>query len=181
MAAASLTIALIRDVFFDAEGGERLVRRLAAAKDRGAGDEVVMLADGSELTPADFPQLALAGAESASPPPSPVIDTPEAGQSTTIAAESPVAQPRHMVPAPIQPVLPGADIAQFPHYGATWILDERGDVRNFDALEEEVIRFALDHYRGRMSEVARRLGIGRSTLYRKLKDYGIESHSANAA
>jgi excisionase family DNA binding protein len=25
-----------------------------------------------------------------------------------------------------------------------------------------------------MSEVARRLGIGRSTLYRKLKEYGIE-------
>jgi transcriptional regulator of acetoin/glycerol metabolism len=25
-----------------------------------------------------------------------------------------------------------------------------------------------------MSEVARRLGIGRSTLYRKLKDYGID-------
>jgi DNA-binding NtrC family response regulator len=29
--------------------------------------------------------------------------------------------------------------------------------------------------RGRMSEVARRLGIGRSTLYRKIKDYGIAS------
>ena len=27
-----------------------------------------------------------------------------------------------------------------------------------------------------MSEVARRLGIGRSTLYRKLKEYGLEGH-----
>ena len=53
------------------------------------------------------------------------------------------------------------------------LVDERGEVRRFDQLEEEVIRFALDHYRGRMSEVAKRLGIGRSTLYRKLKEYGI--------
>ena len=48
-------------------------------------------------------------------------------------------------------------------------------MRPIGALEEEVIRFAIGHYRGRMSEVARRLGIGRSTLYRKIKDYGIAS------
>ncbi len=138
----------------------------------------VMLADGNELKPADFPQLGLPGADTAPPPPSPVIDTPEAGRFAPLAAESPVARARHIMPAP---VLPGTDFAQFPLYGATWILDKCGDVRNFGALEEEVIRFALDHYRGRMSEVARRLGIGRSTLYRKLKDYGIESHNAKAA
>ncbi|WP_425529811.1 helix-turn-helix domain-containing protein, partial [Stenotrophomonas maltophilia] len=43
-----------------------------------------------------------------------------------------------------------------------------------ETLEAEVIRFALQFYRGRMSEVSRRLGIGRSTLYRKLKDLGLE-------
>ena len=36
-----------------------------------------------------------------------------------------------------------------------------------------MIRFAIEHYNGQMSEVARRLGIGRSTLYRKMKEYGI--------
>jgi hypothetical protein len=41
-------------------------------------------------------------------------------------------------------------------------------------MEAEAIRFALAHYRGQMSEMARRLGIGRSTLYRKMKDYGLE-------
>ena len=46
-------------------------------------------------------------------------------------------------------------------------------MRAFGVLEEEVIRFAIGHYGGRLSEVARRLGIGRSTLYRKMKDYGI--------
>ena len=45
-------------------------------------------------------------------------------------------------------------------------------------MEEEIIRFAIAHYNGQMSEVARRLGIGRSTLYRKLADLGIESSAA---
>ena len=49
-----------------------------------------------------------------------------------------------------------------------------GEVRTIAGVEEELIRFALRFYRGQMSEVARRLGIGRSTLYRKLKDYGID-------
>ena len=40
--------------------------------------------------------------------------------------------------------------------------------------EAEIIRFALQFYRGRMSEVSRRLGIGRSTLYRKLKELGLD-------
>jgi DNA-binding NtrC family response regulator len=46
-----------------------------------------------------------------------------------------------------------------------------------ETLEAETIRFAIDHYRGRMTEVARRLRIGRSTLYRKLKDLGFDSVS----
>jgi len=37
---------------------------------------------------------------------------------------------------------------------------------------------AIARYDGHMSEVARRLGIGRSTLYRKLKELGIESGEA---
>jgi DNA-binding NtrC family response regulator len=37
-------------------------------------------------------------------------------------------------------------------------------------MENEIIRFAISHYRGQMSEVARRLKIGRSTLYRKLDE-----------
>ena len=37
-------------------------------------------------------------------------------------------------------------------------------------MEGDIIRFAISHYRGQMSEVARRLKIGRSTLYRKLDE-----------
>ena len=44
----------------------------------------------------------------------------------------------------------------------------------FRSIETEVIRFALAHYRGQMSQMARKLGIGRSTLYRKMKDIGVD-------
>ncbi|MBN9051176.1 MAG: sigma-54-dependent Fis family transcriptional regulator [Rhizobiales bacterium] len=54
------------------------------------------------------------------------------------------------------------------------LIDAQGDVRPFDALERDIIRFAIAHYRGRMSEVARRLRIGRSTLYRKLEGLGLD-------
>ena len=50
-----------------------------------------------------------------------------------------------------------------------------GHVRSMDELEADIIRLAIGHYRGRMTEVARRLGIGRSTLYRKLGELGIDT------
>ncbi len=53
-------------------------------------------------------------------------------------------------------------------------IDGAGEVRTLAAAEEEMIRFAIAHYDGQISEVARRLGIGRTTLYRKLKEYGID-------
>ena len=48
-----------------------------------------------------------------------------------------------------------------------------GNLRPLEEIEADIIRLAIGHYRGRMTEVARRLGIGRSTLYRKLGDLGI--------
>ncbi|WP_344853636.1 helix-turn-helix domain-containing protein, partial [Aminobacter aminovorans] len=59
-------------------------------------------------------------------------------------------------------------------------LDERGNVRALADVEFEMIRLAIDHYNGQMSEVARRLGIGRSTLYRKLKEYGIDPETGRS-
>ena len=43
-----------------------------------------------------------------------------------------------------------------------------------EAIETDVLKFAIRHHRGQMTDVARRLGIGRSTLYRKLKELGLE-------
>ena len=48
-------------------------------------------------------------------------------------------------------------------------------MRPLEDIEADVIRLAIGHYRGRMTEGARRLGIGRSTLYRKLSDLGIDN------
>ena len=54
-------------------------------------------------------------------------------------------------------------------------LTRAGDVRPLEEIEAEVIRYAIAHYRGQMSEVARRLQIGRSTLYRKLETLGLNA------
>jgi DNA-binding NtrC family response regulator len=57
-----------------------------------------------------------------------------------------------------------------PAAGALSMLTASGEVRPLEEMESEIIRFAIAHYRGQMSEVARRLKIGRSTLYRKLDE-----------
>lgn len=53
-------------------------------------------------------------------------------------------------------------------------LNGQGHIFSLAEIEMLAIKAAIAHYEGQMSEVARRLGIGRSTLYRKLKDYDIE-------
>jgi DNA-binding NtrC family response regulator len=60
------------------------------------------------------------------------------------------------------------------------LLDASGQIRPLADIERQAIQAAIDHYDGRLSEVARRLGIGRSTLYRKLKEMGIEADEGRA-
>jgi len=55
------------------------------------------------------------------------------------------------------------------------LYEASGHLRSLSDIEADVIRLAIGHYRGRMTEVARRLGIGRSTLYRKLAELGIDT------
>ena len=59
--------------------------------------------------------------------------------------------------------------------GGVTLFRADGNMRALEDIEADVIRLAIGHYRGRMTEVARRLGIGRSTLYRKLGELGIDS------
>lgn len=56
--------------------------------------------------------------------------------------------------------------------------DHGGHVRPLEEIEERAIRYACSLYGGRLTEVARRLGIGRSTLYRKLSRLGIPAEGA---
>jgi hypothetical protein len=48
-----------------------------------------------------------------------------------------------------------------------------GHLRKLRQIEADLIRLAIQLYGGRMVEVARRLGIGRSTLYRKMSASGM--------
>ena len=62
--------------------------------------------------------------------------------------------------------------------GGVTLFRADGNLRPLEEIEADVIRLAIGHYRGRMTEVARRLGIGRSTLYRKLGELGIDNAAA---
>ena len=62
-----------------------------------------------------------------------------------------------------------------PSGGGVTLFRADGNLRQLEEIEADVIRLAIGHYRGRMTEVARRLGIGRSTLYRKLGELGIDN------
>jgi len=53
------------------------------------------------------------------------------------------------------------------------IYDEKANVYELDYIETIMIRYAFIRYKGKMTEIARRLGIGRSTLYRKAAEIGL--------
>jgi DNA-binding NtrC family response regulator len=124
----------------------------------------VVLAEGDNLGVDEFPQIA---AQVAQVSPTPCAIAP---------SRQPEAEP---VPGVVDvPSLfdVGEDSAPFTH-GTLSLLDAHGDVRPLEHIEAEAIRFAIAHYRGQMSEMARRLQIGRSTLYRKLENLGLGERS----
>jgi len=61
------------------------------------------------------------------------------------------------------------------------VLDARGHLRTLEDIERDLIQLAIEIYAGHMSEVARRLGIGRSTLYRKVREQGLEGAFSEAS
>jgi DNA-binding NtrC family response regulator len=105
----------------------------------------VVLCDGSQLDACDFPQIAAA-----------------------MGMETVVRQNAASQAGDREPVRPAASA-----YGLN-VTDASGNIRKFVDMESEIIRMAIARYNGHMSEVARRLGIGRSTLYRKLKEFGLD-------
>jgi DNA-binding NtrC family response regulator len=123
-------------------------------------------AEGDEIGLPEFPQLA---AQAAKAPPSASEPAPPASPETD--------QPLMLEPAaPVGPVAPEVPSLQ-PQGPVLSLLGPAGEVRPLADLEADVIRFAITHYRGQMSEVARKLQIGRSTLYRKLDDLGLDDSS----
>jgi DNA-binding NtrC family response regulator len=120
----------------------------------------VVMSESDQLGLADFPQAA--------------------AQSPGISPATSDAQRPHHEPMIVGPafhstapaMISGNEIpiAPLPSVGTLTMLTSAGEVRPLEEMETEIIRFAISHYRGQMSEVARRLKIGRSTLYRKLDE-----------
>jgi DNA-binding NtrC family response regulator len=113
----------------------------------------IVLADAPYLQPHDFPAISgvkapVAMAEDQATEQAP---DPSAVPAPSSSAAAPSAQD-----APVR------------------ILDHRGHLRTLEEIERDLIQLAIEIYAGHMTEVARRLGIGRSTLYRKVREQGLE-------
>jgi DNA-binding NtrC family response regulator len=131
----------------------------------------IVLAESDEVGVGEFPQIASQIARSASPDSAP---RPPAVEAFELGIEAPpLAHQRDTLAGSIAPQLLGLGAP------ALTLLDPQGEVRPLEEVEAEVIRFAIAHYRGQMSEVARRLQIGRSTLYRKLDALGLAPEAPN--
>ncbi|MDE5441902.1 response regulator [Bradyrhizobium sp. CSA207] len=120
----------------------------------------VVMSDGDQLGLGDFPLLASHQHVASEIPTAPLMLEPIAAPSLVSGNEIP--------------------IAPLPSTGTLAMLTATGDVRPLEEMENEIIRFAISHYRGQMSEVARRLKIGRSTLYRKLDEAGVPGHGGKS-
>jgi DNA-binding NtrC family response regulator len=126
----------------------------------------VVLAESDEIGLSEFPQIAMSARRIADAPPLAEIHMGDAAAELSLpsalfgavstAAEAPTG---HSAAPEVTDALP--------------LLDADGQLRSLEEVERDVVRFALLHYRGRLSEVARRLRIGRSTLYRKLEAFGL--------
>ena len=133
----------------------------------------IVMCEGDQLHIADFPQIAaLTDGFDVEVPPAPVPEptAPAAsGADAMIGGHSAI-----------------TDSAALPSTGSTSMVadgfaigipavTEGGHIRRLEEIEADMIRLALNRYRGQMSEVARKLGIGRSTLYRKMRELGLEA------
>jgi DNA-binding NtrC family response regulator len=135
----------------------------------------VVLADSDEIGLDEIPQIAAAH------------ESPSAPSQQTAAGHGelpPVASP------PLGPIsigenagwdvaAAGQGVGVLNQPGALTLLRD-GEVRPLEEIEADAIRFAIAHYRGQMSEVARRLQIGRSTLYRKLEGLGLGTSATDS-
>jgi DNA-binding NtrC family response regulator len=99
-------------------------------------------------------------------------DFPQAAAHAIADATAMHSEPLVVGPSTAPAMVSGNEIPIAPvgNAGSLSMLTSAGEVRPLEEMENEIIRFAISHYRGQMSEVARRLKIGRSTLYRKLDE-----------
>lgn len=123
----------------------------------------LILCEGNELVRDDFPQIVAAR---------PYEDQPDEMPATIIDKRR-TSEPYH--PPADQQASESGDV------NSTKLVTDSGEIKELEDIEAEMIRFAIELYNGKLSEVARRLGIGRSTLYRRLKELGIDEENQASA
>jgi DNA-binding NtrC family response regulator len=132
----------------------------------------VVLAETDEIGPQEFPQIASLASRM------PAVDAaPEASIAphSLAADEAPIT----FEPSAFGEITSIGPMPSDSTAGKLSLLDAAGEVRPLADIEADTIRFAIAHYRGQMSEVARKLHIGRSTLYRKLESLGLASEESD--
>ena len=147
----------------------------------------IVLCDGEALQVSDFPQIATmveGYSDAARLHDTSVVHSAPQERHTPAPAPDPARNTGMIGGASEVPIYAGqaaqpqsntlADFARSNFSDGIAITDEAGNVRKLEDIEAEMIRLAIDKYKGHMTEVARRLGIGRSTLYRKVRDLGLE-------
>jgi len=126
----------------------------------------VVLADAPTLTVNEFPQIAAhVEGYAVTVPPAPAPKDPASRMAGPVMLGESAGSPLTIN----VPQANGKDAVGIP------ALSDSGDIRSLEAVEADMIRLAFGRYRGRMTEIARRLGIGRSTLYRKMREIGLEA------
>ncbi|WP_427454106.1 sigma-54-dependent transcriptional regulator [Litorimonas sp. WD9-15] len=116
----------------------------------------MILSDGNKLRPQDFPQI------SGLTPGLPALEAEDDNPMDSLI-------PVELRPEPVSPD------------SAVTVLDRDGHLRTLEDIERDLIEFAINNYSGHMSEVARRLGIGRSTLYRKVREHELDVDDVRSA
>lgn len=70
---------------------------------------------------------------------------------------------------PSLPGFTGSNVINFPTPAST-----SSNVQKMEQMEAQAIENAIHQYKGNLTEAARALGIGRATLYRKVKQFKID-------
>lgn len=148
-----------------------LVRRIAVAISRTSGaatfelDPAVIEILVSRDYPANLPELVAEVRR---------VAVVEDGQRFRLDLGAAIAPPPPV--KEVAPVVAVAPIALPAMEAAGWspTLDASGQVQPYDVYEAEIFRFALKNAGGCVSRAAELLGVGRATMYRKMRAYEID-------
>ncbi len=131
----------------------------------------IVLTETSKLVPLDFPQIVVsttsrndARQHSDALPPT---GAPVHIDAALDACQTPHGLDRELMQASVD----ASPMEKF--------LSGDGKMHTLARMERDLIAFALEFHGGRMTRIARDLGIGRSTLYRKIKEYSLDSQPEN--